>query len=404
VSYFPDMNVYGDSVALDVRAYQRSDGGIAILPHAAADPYTTVKVMPYIMNEVNTGTLRNYLYSQVESGLDRFHAASLYGLAMLREPILHELEQFSQKDDLSPRDAVYIALAYLHLGERDIAGRLYDSRVAPLLEHIAPFYRVNTGVDQDDILAATSAASLLATKLDKPQKDGLFQYMVSNETRDILIHVERLSYIEHEIARRTATEGSITYTLFGETFTRELKNGASHCLRIPAQNMAAFRLLTVTGDVGAVSHYKTPMTEMGTPDNDITVHRSYYRVNDNTSRTTFEQGDLVRVQIRVDYAAKALHGSYSVTDYLPAGLAHVSGSARIDHQYQAQWGGFSYAEADGQKVTFYDYNGLFDRINVYTYHARVVNPGTFIAEGPFVVNLTATEYYTVGDDVSIVIR
>ena len=403
--YFPDLKLHGTKGKFDLKPYQREDGGMAILPHAGSDLETTVKILPYIKGDADINALISYLYGIYEMDNADNKMCALYGLALLREPVLLDLDNYALLDRLSVRDAVYIALGYYALGETETASGLYDRRVAPYLEKITPYYRVNTGTDRDDILEATAAANLLATKLEKPERDGLYQYCISNYTTDVLINIEKLSHIEHEIAKRTNVSGSITYTLFGEQYTRALRSGGCYTVRIPAQSINEFKLIEVTGDVGAVSTYKKPMTEIGKPDGDITVRRRYYKENGpDTSTNTFEQGDLVRVQIWIDYTAKAINGSYSVTDYLPAGLEYVDNSAKIGGTSGFGYGFYRYCTVEGQKVTFYDYNGRFNKGYLYYYYARVINPGTFKAEGPFVQNLTAKDYYTAGEDSTVVIR
>jgi uncharacterized protein YfaS (alpha-2-macroglobulin family) len=199
--------------------------------------------------------------------------------------------------------------------------------------------------------------------------------------------------------------GSITYTLFGDTHTKTLNNGGSYTLRIPAQSIGEFKLLEVKGDIGAVSTSKKPMTELGNIDDAITVHRRYYKENEHeNSSYNFKQGDLVRVQIWMDYSAKAIDGSYCVTDYLPSGLKYVDNSAKISGASSFGYGGYRYCTVEGQKITFYDYNGKFNRGYLYYYYARVVSPGTFKAEGPLVQNLAAKDYFTVGEDSIMTIK
>jgi hypothetical protein len=404
--YFPEVYLGYYSINFDPKRYQQAGGGISILPHAESDLETTVKLIPYIKDEVNTNSLKNYLYKIFEGENADNKMCALYGLALLKEPVLLDLNNYAMLDELSVKDAVFIALGYCALGEMEAASQLYDDRIAPKLEQITPYYRVNTGADQDDILEATSAANLLATKLEKPEKEGLYQYCIKNYTTDILINIEKLSHIEQEIVKRTDVKGAIKYTLFGEEFTRQLGNGGSYTLRIPAQNMSEFKLLEVTGGVGAVSVYKAPMTEIGEVDNGVTVRRRYYKADEDypNSSYSFEQGDLVRVQIWIDYSAKAINGSYCITDYLPAGLEYVSGSAKIGGAPSFGYGYFRYCTVEGQKVSFYDYNGRFDKGYLYYYYARVVSPGTFKAEGPLVQNLTAKDYFTVGEDSIVVIE
>ena len=93
-----------------------------------------------------------------------------------------------------------------------------------------------------------------------------------------------------------------------------------------------------------------------------------------------------------------------MTDYLPSGLEFVSNSAKTPGVNYFGYGYYCYASVEGQKVTFYDYNRYFNRGRLYTYYARVVCPGTFIAEGPVVQNLNAKDYYTIGETNTLVIR
>ena len=113
---------------------------------------------------------------------------------------------------------------------------------------------------------------------------------------------------------------------------------------------------------------------------------------------------MIRVELWIDYSAKAMDGAYCVTDYLPSGLEYVSGSAKIDKADHVGYGYSRYAAVEGQKIMFYDCNGRFDRKYVYYYYARVISPGTFKAEGTLVQNLNAKDYWTVGDDGIVVIK
>jgi len=402
-NYFPDLVLYGSKDGFDIKPYQRADGGIAILPYADSDLETTVKLMPYIKDDVNAYALKNYLYGIYEGENNDNKMCALYGLAMLYEPVLLDLDNYALLDDIPIKDTVYIALGYYALGELETASELYDTRIAPQLEQVTPYYCVDTGADKNDILEATSAVAILATKLDKPEKDGLYQYCIANYATDILTNIEKLAHIETEIARRTDISGVIRYTLFGDEYTRELKNGSSYLLRIPAQSIAEFKLLEVTGDVVAVSISKKPMTDAGVIDNNITIRRRYYKGDEQTSSDTFNQGDIVRVQLWVDYSAKAIDGAYCITDYLPSGLEYVSNSAKISGAPHFGYGYSRYVSTEGQKINFYDYNTWFDRGFLYYYYARVVSPGTFKAEGTLVQNLKAKDYLTVGEDSVIVI-
>lgn len=404
-TYFPDMNLYTGNDSFKPKEYQSFDGGIETFPYAESDLEITIKLMQYIKEDIDIMALRNYFYNIYEGENSENKMAALYGLAMLKEPILLDLDNYSMLENISTKDLTYIALSYCALGENQVAETLYDTRIAPNLEQIAPYYRVNVGVDNDDVLEATSAVCMLASALEKPEHEGLYQYCINNYTRDILTNIEKLTYITNEIEKKTDVSGSIKYTLFGEEYTRDIGYGRGYTLKIPAQSIQEFKLLEVSGDVGAVSAVKMPMTDIGAVDETISVRRRFYKANEyENSSYTFEQGDLVRVQVWIDYSAKSANGSYCITDYLPSGLEYVSNSAKIEDRSSFGFRQSSYAKVEGQKVMFYDYNRYFDCGSLYYYYARVVSPGAYKAEGTLLQNLTAKELFTLGQDDIITIQ
>jgi len=421
-THFPEARLFGAESSFNASDYQTENGGIAILPYSNADLQTTVMLIPFIKDEVNQAALREYLRSiLVGSSVDNT-ALALYGLALLREPVLLDLQAFAKLPDLSVRNAAYIALGLNAVGESFPAREIYNSKIAPHVQRVAPYYRVNAGSNLASILDATSVSALLAAQLGMPEAMGLHEYTVAHRFSNfnrldpyrsdtfLLMNIERLLFISYEIGNRASREASITYTLFGETVTRELGHGGQFVLRIPAQNMSEFNLVSVTGEVGAVSIVRVPLHELDSAGSgasggsDLTIRREYFKSGSNVSATTFEQGDLIRVQIKVDYSSVAMNGSYIITDFLPAGLAYTTNSARSGEDKSARLGWWAAGNAAGQRVTFYDYNSRFDRMHTYYYYARVINPGVFKAEGTLVQSVGAREYMTVGADAVVTIR
>lgn len=403
-TYFPDLTLNDAEETFIPKQYQCEGGGMAILPYAQSDPETTVKLLPYIQDAVNLPALKNYLWQIYQSDSAESKASALYGLAILQEPVLLAIDEYQTLDSLSVKDAMYLALGYLALGESQKASSLYDAHIAPALESISPYWRIPAD-DQSTMLELTSLAAALSAKLDRPEREGLFRYCLDHSTSDTLTCLETLTYIADEIASVTSTGGTLTYSLFGDTYTCELSNGQSVVIQVPAQNADAFSLLQVTGDVSAVSVYQKAIDASVPSDPAVTVRRRYYKATEQeNSSETFAQGDLIRVQVWIDYSAKAIDGSYSVTDYLPAGLAYVEGSAKIEDAPAFGMGCNRYVKANGQAVTFYDYNGRFDKGCLYYYYARVISPGIFKAEGTLVQNLTAKDSISIGPDDYIIIE
>jgi len=410
--HFPDTRLFGESRSLDVLDYQTESGGIAILPYADADLQTTVMLMPFILDDVNLTALRSYLQNIFDESPTDNKMLALYGLAMLGEPVLPYLHSYAELDGLSLRNTVYVALGFAAIGETHIARELYNSRIAPNIESVAPYYRVNAGENRVDILEATSITALLAAQLGMPESLGLHNYAAAyrwdapsrlESDMVLALNTEKLLFIFHEIENHRNATAGITYTLFGETITRDLGHGGQFNLRIPSQNMHEFNLVSTSGEVGAVSIVRTPLEDLGSVSNDITISRDFLRTGTGESASTFEQGELVRVQIRLNYSETALSGSYVISDFLPAGLVHVANSARFEERSHTD-GWRVHATTEGQRVTFFVHNGRVDREHVYYYYARVINPGTFKAEGTIVQSLGVREFMTVGPDAMLTIN
>ena len=216
--------------------------------------------------------------------------------------------------------------------------------------------------------------------------------------------VESLKFISCMIENLPDEAASITYTLFDETVTRELGAWRHFNLRIPAASFDEFSIVSTTGDVSAVSIVRTPLEEIEAIESDMTIRREFFPAGSNTASTTFNQGDLVRVQITVTYSPRSVEGSYVTTDFLPAGLVHVARSARFGEVVDNTPLRFAHVSTEGQRITFFDHNRRGDRSATYFYYARVISPGAFNAEGTLVQNVGAREYMAVGDGVRITIQ
>ena len=402
-AHFPDIGLSNINNGFNILSYQVPSGGIAVLPHGDADLAATVLMLPFILNDINIPAMHRYLWGIAETSTTDSKMLALYGLALMGEPALLELQRYAALGNLSPRNAAYVALGLAALGELEAAHGLYQAHLAPHIQWIAPYYRINVGTNRANILEATSLAALLAAQLGLPEALGLHNYATRHQPHSLLMNIERLLFISHEIENHTNTRASITYTLFGETIVRNLAYGGQFTLRIPAQNIHEFSIIDITGEVGAVSIARVPLEDIETVESDIIIQREFFTPGSNTPTTTFNQGDLVRVQITITYPTNAFRGTYLITDFLPAGLVHVPNSARVD-QSEHTHSRHIHAATDGQRITFFDTNThLNNRVRTYHYYARVVSAGTFYAEGTLIQGLDARTYMAIGSDAIITI-
>ncbi|TYQ15398.1 UNVERIFIED_CONTAM: hypothetical protein Cloal_1845 [Acetivibrio alkalicellulosi] len=370
----------------DLSQYQKHDGGLSLLPYSESDIDLTAKMVVYAKDMVNTQQLKNYFNDKLNDNSSRIKA--LYGLSVLKEPVLLMLEEAEKIDNLSIIDTIYLALSYYELGDYFKAQSIYDERISKHIEEFAPYYRVNTKSSKDDILEATSLCAYLAAKLDRPEKTGLYEYCLRNFTRDILIYTEKLMYITEEIGKADSENVQFTYTYDGEERTIELKNGRSHTMRLLPHQLEKFEITDVKGKVSLVSVFKESVFDIKEQSNEISVRRSYHFENGTPiSSYTLKQGDIIKVRLEWNLSDTAFDGVYEITDYLPSGLKPYR----------------SLRNVEGQKVTFYAYRSSRTYVE---YYARVVSPGVYTAQGTVIqgrtsrdiINTAKTDIITVETD------
>lgn len=380
--YFEDI-YYGSNVQKpSLNEYQKSDGGLSLLPYSESDLELTSKLTYLAKSMVNTELLKDYYYENLESKSASDRVKALYGLSVLEEPILLDLEKVAQIDNLSTKDLLYIALAYCELGDISAAEQIYQDKIYSFIENYEPYYRVNEDGDQDDILELTSLCAYLTAKIQAPESQGLYGYCKKNYTRDILIAAERLMFISNALKNQEPKQGKITYSLAGEETTVTLENGSSHHISLLPFQLADFNVTSVEGDVSAVSIFKEDMLEINTVDDNISVRRTYLFTNDiPLTSNTLKQGDVIKVRLNWDISDEAFDGVYEITDYLPSGLK----------PYNSYW------NTEGQKISFYVYNSSYWRSRRYIeYYARVVSAGTYTAQGPVIQGRTSRDNINTG--------
>ncbi len=383
--YFPDYSDYLTETGCDISKYQKSDGGMAILPYAASDIKATAQIMPLIANNhsIDKDKLINYLDKKAESGSAAEKAQALYGLAVLGESVETQLGAAAAGASNDTEANIYVALAYAELGNTDAAAKIYDAKLAPLMEKTEPYCRLKVSDDTDEIIDMTGACMNLAAALGRDEAEGMFLYCEKNHSKEFVTAAYEIIYIANAMEKTTAETGSVTYSLYGESATKEFGTencGSGFVVSVPATAMDRLSVNSVKGSVKAVVISQTEASKISSADNYVTVKRKYYKKGALTASNTFSQGDIVKVNVWVDYSKNALKGAYTVTDYLPAGLAYVDDSAITGgraYDDDAMW----WCENDGNKVEFYDYCTTPGKGRLYTYYARVVSPGTFNAEG-----------------------
>ena len=372
----------------NISEYQKSNGGLSLLPYSESDIDLTAKMVVFAKDMVNTEQLKKYFNQELSNNNSRIKA--LYGLSVLGESVLLELNKAETIDNLSITDTIYLALAYYKLGDTSKALEIYNERIAQYIEEYAPYYRVNVKSSKDNMIEATALCAYLSVLLDKPESDGLYQYCTVNFTKDILINTEKLLFISEKIKNLSVEDVEFTYSYDGEEKTVFLKNGQSFSLNLLPLQLKNFEITDVKGDVSLVSIFKENVFDIKEKSNDISIRRSYHHINGTPlNSNTLQQGDVIKVRLTWSISDTAFDGVYEITDYLPSGLKPNN----------------AFYNTEGQKITFYVYNSSYWKSTPYIeYLARVVSPGVYTAQGPVIQSRTSRDIINSGKTEIITVK
>lgn len=396
-----DTNRYRIADNVDLSQYQKPDGGYGILPYSESDAELSALLAVLLKDEGGAAMLKQYFYSLVLEQPGRINAPALFGLAVMGEPVLVDLNNALKVQNLSTRDNLYLALAFEALGESTVAGKIYDEKISPLLESANPYIRLKESNDTDVILKDTALAAVLASRLDTKDKEGLIQYTISNYSKKILVNAEKLLIVLEEYQKLPDSEVEFTYTYEGNTYTENLKNGGSIAVKVPSVKLSELRITKVSGDASVVSIFKAPLTEQIQPDNNLKITRTYYDYKTGEKTTYFRQNDIVKVVLDWDIAPTAMDTHYEITDYVPSGLKPIENpyQAGIRFDRGLVWW---FRNTDGQKVTFNVWRNT-EKKEPLVYYCRVVSPGTFKGDSTIIQGTLVKDSMIQGKEMTITI-
>ena len=393
----PDRKT-ANEIEVELSQYQKDDGGYGILPYSESDVELSALLSALLKNEAGSQRLKQYFYSLILAEPGRINAPALYGLAVLGEPVLLDLKEAAGVKNLSLKDKIYLALAFEEVGETARARSIYDSEIAPVLENKNPYVRVKTTDDTDAILKETALAAVLASKLDTPHKEGLYEYIVNNYSKKILINAEKLLVIMEELNKLTSADVSFTYVYDGNTYSKKIVDGRPITVTVPSEKLSDLKITEVSGDVSVTSVFKAPPVTRVEPDVNLKIRRTYYDYKTGAETTEFKQNEIIKVVIEWDIAPTAMDSHYEITDYAPSGLKPIENpyQAGINPDRNLWW----FRNIDGQKVTFNVFRNT-EKKEPLIYYARVVNPGSFTADSTIIQGTVVKDSIRYGETAKI---
>lgn len=395
-NYF-DETIESQDISFDM--FQTPKGGISLLPYSDDDLALSAKLAALDPSSFDKHSLSSYFYQIVDSKTESEErvSAALYGLASLGKPVLTPINYLLNQVDLSPVAQLYLGLAQVQLGNKQPALRTLNQVLEKYGEELLPNIRIRTGTDQGDILFTTALASNLAIMVDSDRANDLFQYLVDNSTKDILINTEKLFFIAHSLPKLPNQAVEFTYHLDGKTQKQKLEKGQTHKLILSPEQLQSISFSQISGNVGVSNFFQSPM-ELSSikADSSISLSRTYS--SDGANKTDFSETDLVQVILAPQIGAQSLDGCYQVTDLLPSGLRAINRPSYYGVRDSNIWHPY---EVDGQKISFCYYKNSNKPIK---YFARVVSSGEYKSESALLQSLQSTQSLNITPSQQVTIR
>lgn len=410
--YFGEKNVLPEFSA---SAYWGDS--IRLLPYADGDLDLTARVAllqdtPFSEENMASNFSRK-LENEFEDMTPRERAMTYAVLASLGEPVLAELQRVAPDlgDDEDVR--LWVALGLHGAGDDEGARRIYRELMEDATEREG--YLFLAADDQETTLERTALAAVLAGALNEPQRDQLHDYVLSAAPGDTTVVLERLLYVKETLPHLIASETEFSYTLRGQRETETVGRGETVTVTAAPEDLSRFAIEVSRGSLIVVSRYETPVVDPDAPvDPTLGITRTIS--TDQGATGTFSEGQLVKIEL--DYALPASNcgwqdgaegqdyvpcETYQIVDVLPSGLSPVTPDGSGIYEGKSCYD-FP-AQSVDQRVSFYvtaETNTACK--NGLTYYARVVTPGTYLAEPAYIRSSRDPDMNNHSDAVTVTIN
>ncbi|MCG1013386.1 Ig-like domain-containing protein [Tepidanaerobacter sp. GT38] len=397
--YFPGTVLNDiESGEIDFLKYQTAEGGIALLPYSSAELELSAKLAALLDDAFDKAALADYLFKVAGDPRETRERSimAFYGLAALGEPVLTELKLLSQQENLTAIEKLYLALAFVEVGDEPSAAGLIKSLIKEKGEDLGHQMRIKVGQDQDDILQATALAAVAASGLNLEEQSKLYAYVLENSRKDILLYIEQLLFLNNALTRLPEKPVSFSYSLEGRQERVTLKPGETYRLILTQEKLETLKFGDIEGQVGVTAVYDAAFDpSLESSSDEVKLSKSYGA--DGITKNTFDAHDIITITLSYEFGPTAPDGPYIITDFLPAGLKII----KRPYYHGVKQNAAYPLLIDGQKVTF----GVYEKKSwSITYYARVINPGEFKAEPAIIQNLKSGKIYSITKEERIQIK
>jgi len=376
--------------------YAQTDGGYSILPYSSSDLTLSVQAACLAPSKIDKAALVNYFYTSFTTAKEINTASqSLAGLGCLNQPVLLLIDKLYLEKDIDGESKAYLSLAQAMLGDKEKSSAVVNSLLKDYSTDQDNLTFVKLGKSKDDYLHYTSLLAAVAAINEQSVAEKLENYSMQNSTKDILIGVNRLLFINKKISQNAPESSSFSYTIDGKKVSKTLGKGEATKIIVNKDQLINIKFEDIKGNVGVTSVY-TDISSAVETDKNLNLNRNYAVSGKNT--TEFITSDLVRITLNYSIKDISQDGCYQVNDYLPSGLKVVT--SLFSRTLESKDISYPYS-VDGQKVSFCVYK---DSLKPIRYYARVVSPGQFRAENAIIQSMVSPSIFNLSDQTSVTIK
>lgn len=376
-NYFGE-DTYTDET-FDISRYQTEDGGLALLTYDSSNPALSAKLCSLAADDIDRDALASYFRRMLanKDTTPEDAAYAYWGLAALKEPVLLDIREYLSADGITPEIKLILGNALAQIGDYQGARDIYNEamKTSTVTETMA-WLDAET---RDKSIDMTSLCSLIALRINAPEKLKLFSYISKNSTSELLVNIEKMIFVTSYI-KEASLDNSFSYELDGVKKQVELKNGGWYRLVLTPEKLGSIKFSDVKGRIQVASSYVAPVNETrAAAGNLVSIERTYTATGGAAPADTFRKSDTIRITITPSFNTAAPDGYYEITDILPAGFRYVN-SNYVGSTDSRTW----YPdEVTGQKVVFgyyYNKNSRNGNMRSITYYAVAVSPGLYTAD------------------------
>ena len=378
------------AATFDGAAYQRDDGGLAVVPYASSDLEVSMLAALVAPDRFNAGSLRTYFQAVADNAKETRERRNqaLAGLAGLVAPVLPRVRAAAADPELTIRERLALGLGAAALGDNETARSITVGLVGAYGEAVGDQARLRVGSDSADITAGTALLAMLMAATGDPAAARYRAYVDANPDIDATYALHEAGYVERVLDHLAPKPGSFAYTAGGTRTVVKLGAGDSFRITLTKAQLPTFSLEPVGGQIGVTSSWRDAVkTTSFENDPDVKIERTV------SPSGTVDASKVVVVDLKVTFGNKAAAGCHRVTELVPSGLVPVTVLREaMDPETGEAVPGVSYPEEQtGQRVVFCAEATPEKRVVRLRYVARVITVGRYLWEPTIVESRTGPD-------------